>query len=366
MLSSIKAKTKGWVAYLIIVLITIPFALFGISEYLTGTSNVVVATIDGEEISKEEFLKQFNSKKRQLQQELGGKYTDEINFQVKFLTVQSMINERILRQLADDSGYVTTQRELQEFIQSSDAFKVQGKFSLDKYKQLLRLNGLSIIEYENLQANELTQEQIKYNFLDSAFATPSALKRLQLLNDQQRKFSYITLNVKDYIDKTKVDPESVKKFFDENKQSFFESPKVKVDFVELSVEKIAKSIKVNDDELFNFYEDEQARFRTEEERKAQHILVESKELANTIVKQLEQGKSFVELASKYSQDTASKDNGGDLGFFTAGVMVPEFETKAFTMEEGEISMPIKTNFGYHIIKLNKIKTVKIKSFDVSV
>ncbi|WP_143243077.1 peptidyl-prolyl cis-trans isomerase, partial [Bathymodiolus azoricus thioautotrophic gill symbiont] len=270
---------------------------------------------------------------------------------------------RVLAQLADESDYATTQRELQMLIQSNDVFKVEGKFSIDRYKDLLRLNGISDVEYERIQTEGLTQNQIKRNFSDSAFLTPSALKRIQSLNDQERKFSHIMLNTKNYIDEVKVNPESVKEFFDENKQVFLEPQKVKVDFVELSTKEIAKSIKVNDDDLSNLYEDEQARFSTEEERKAQHILVESEGLANTIITQLKQGESFAELAAKHSQDTGSKDSGGDLGFFAMGAMVPEFEAKVFAMKEGEVSSPVKTDFGYHIIKLNKIKASEVKSFE---
>ncbi len=363
MLSSIKDKTKGWVAYLIVALITIPVALVGINQYFTNTSNIVVASVGSDDISKEAYLKEFNTAKRRLQQQLGKNYTAEINLKVKFSTIQSMVDKRVLAQLADESDYATTQRELQMLIQSNDVFKVEGKFSIDRYKDLLRLNGISDVEYERIQTEGLTQNQIKRNFSDSAFLTPSALKRIQSLNDQERKFSHIMLNTKNYIDEVKVNPESVKEFFDENKQVFLEPQKVKVDFVELSTKEIAKSIKVNDDDLSNLYEDEQARFSTEEERKAQHILVESEGLANTIITQLKQGESFAELAAKHSQDTGSKDSGGDLGFFAMGAMVPEFEAKVFAMKEGEVSSPVKTDFGYHIIKLNKIKASEVKSFE---
>jgi peptidyl-prolyl cis-trans isomerase D len=363
MLSSIKDKTKGWVAYLIVGLITIPFALFGVSEYLTGTSNIIVASVGSDDISKEAYLKEFDAAKRRMQQELGKNYTAETDHRIKLTTIRSMVDRRVLTQLANDSHYATTQRELQMSIQSNNAFKEEGKFSVGKYKALLKMNGLVDVEYERMQADALMQNQIRYNILDSAFVTPSALKRMQSLNDQQRKFSYIKLDTKNYIDEVKVEPESVREFFDENKQAFLEPQKVKVDFIELSTKEIAKSIKVNDKDLSNLYEEEQARFSTEEERKAQHILVKTEKLAKTIIAQLKAGESFAELAAKHSQDTGSKDKGGDLGFFAMGVMVPEFEAKVFAMKEGEISSPVKTNFGYHVIKLNKIKAKEVKPFE---
>uniref|UniRef100_UPI0034DF48F1 SurA N-terminal domain-containing protein n=1 Tax=Candidatus Thiodubiliella endoseptemdiera TaxID=2738886 RepID=UPI0034DF48F1 len=363
MLSSIKEKIKGWVAYVIIALIVVPFALFGVSEYFTGTSNVVVATIGSDDISKETFLSEFELQKRRLQQELGKSYTAEVNQAVKMQTINSMINRHLLEQLAEQLGYATTQHELQVFIQSNDVFKVDGKFSVDRYRQLLRLSGFSDVEYEALQTNELTQNQIKYNFLDSAFITPSALKRVQLLNDQKRQFSYILLSVKEHSKNVKVNSKSVKEFYESQKKAFFEPQKVKVDFVELSFKQVAKNIEVSEDELFNFYEDESVRFTTEEERKAQHILVESKILADSIVAEIKAGGDFTELAIKHSIDTGSKDNGGDLGFFGLGVMVPEFESKVFSMRVGEVSVPVKTDFGYHIIKLTEIKASAVKPFE---
>ncbi len=363
MLSSIKEKIKGWVAYVIIALIVVPFALFGVSEYFTGTSNVVVATIGSDDISKETFLSEFELQKRRLQQELGKSYTAEVNQAVKMQTINSMINRHLLEQLAEQLGYATTQHELQVFIQSNDVFKVDGKFSVDRYRQLLRLSGFSDVEYEALQTNELTQNQIKYNFLDSAFITPSALKRVQLLNDQKRQFSYILLSVKEHSKNVKVNSKSVKEFYESQKKAFFEPQKVKVDFVELSFKQVAKNIEVSEDELFNFYEDESVRFTTEEERKAQHILVESKILADSIVAEIKAGGDFTELAIKHSIDTGSKDNGGDLGFFGLGVMVPEFESKVFSMKVGEVSVPVKTDFGYHIIKLTEIKASAVKPLE---
>ena len=363
MLSSIKNKTKGWVAYLIVGLITVPFALFGINEYFTGASNVIVANIDDDEISKEEFLSEFNPQKRRLQQKLAEKYDTDFDAVLKHSILNQMIDRRLLDQLAESMSHATTTAELNAIIQTNDLFADQGRFSIEKYKQLLRLNGYTPTQYESIKAKELTQNQIKYNLLDSAFILPSQLSRLQQLNDQQRDFSYIQLNANDYTSKVKVDEKSVKDYYDNQKESFFAPEQAKIEFVELSLSEVAKKVSVTDDELFNFYEDEQARFTTEEERQAQHILLEDEKTANKVLNLLTQGGDFAALAVEYSQDTGSKDAAGDLGFFTRGVMVGAFEDSAFTMKEGDLSGLVKSEFGYHIIKLNKIKPGVVKSFE---
>jgi peptidyl-prolyl cis-trans isomerase D len=363
MLNSIKEKSKGIFTYVIVGLISLTFIITALYGVDFNSSGETVATINSEEISKKEFLSEFNPKKRQLQQELAEKYTTEFDSILKQSTLESMINRRLLDQLAKDMGHATTGEELQALIQSNGVFKVDGQFSLERYKKLLALNGYSDVVYETTKLAELTQGQIKYNLLDSAFVTPFALKNLQELNDQQREFNYIQLNANNYSDKVKVAAESVKDFYDNQKESFSEPQKLKVNFVELSLSQIAKDIQVNDDELFNFYEDEKERFTTEEERQAQHILVESKQQAEQIVTQLNSGADFAKLAATHSQDTGSKDAGGDLGFFTLGVMMPEFEAKVFSMKAGEVGAPVKTEFGYHVIKLNAIQVGDIKPFE---
>ena len=363
MLGSIRKKTKGWIAYTIIGLIIIPFALFGIAEYSTGVANVVVATIDDDEISKNEFLSKFEQQKRRLQEEMGEKYTIEFDNKLKYLTIQSLVRQNLLNRLAEELGYVTTTEELQEIVQSNDNFKVDGSFSLDRYRQLLRLNGYSDVAYEAEQLTKLTQLQIRQNLLNSAFISASSLKQIQELNEQQRKFSYIRLNTNDYIKQVKVKQQHIQDFYNEKKESFFEPEQVKLDFVELSLAEIAKDIEVSDEALFDFYQEQKERFSTEEERQAQHILLAEQATANKVLDLLNSGGDFTKLAAEYSEDAASKDNAGDLGFFTRGVMVAEFENKVFSMNPGELSDLVKSEFGYHIIKLNKIEPAKIKSFD---
>ena len=363
MLSSIKNKTKGWLAYLIVGLITIPFALFGVNEYFTGASNIVVASIDDDEISKEAFLAEFNPQKRRLQQKLAEQYNTDFDAVLKQSIINQMIDKRLLNQLAEEMSHATSGSELNAIIQTNELFQEQGRFSLEKYKNLLRLNGYTAAEYESVRAKELTQNQIKYNLLDSAFMLPSQLERLQNLNDQQREFSYITLNADDYTAKVNVDKKSVEDYYNNQKESFFAPEQAKIEFVELSLAQVAKTIKVTEDELFNFYEDEQARFTTEEERQAQHILLATEEAANKVLGLLNQGGDFAKLAAQYSQDEGSKDSAGDLGVFGRGVMVGAFEDSVFAMQEGQLSELVKSEFGYHIIKLNKIQPGSVKPFE---
>lgn len=363
MLSSIKNKTKGPITFLIVGLISLTFivtALYGIDFNGGGAT---VAIVNDDEINSEDFYQEFNAKKRRLQQELGEQYTAEFDQVLKQSTLDAMVNRRLLAQLSSTLGHATTKDELRLNIQNNELFQQDGKFSFERYQQLLRLNGYSENQYESIIADEMTQNQLKQNLRDSAFIAPALLQRIQSLNDQQRKFDYLVLNADDYLTKVEVDEASVKTYFDNQKESFFEAEKVSVDFVELSLDEVAQSVSFSEEELHNFYEDEQSRYTTEQERQAQHILVETLTQANEVAGLLNQGEEFSKLAAKFSIDEGSKENGGDLGFFGRDVMVPEFEKAVFAMEVGEISEPVKSDFGYHIIKLSAINPGSVKPFE---
>ena len=363
MLSAVKNKTKGIVTYTIVGFIALTFvvtALYGIDFSGSGKA---VAIVDGEEISKQEFMSEFTLQQRRFQEQLAENYDAKFDVVLKQSVIEEMVNRYLLNQFAEKMGYATTNQELQAQIQSNKLFEEEGAFSFSRYEQLLRLNGYSVDEYEASKAKELKREQTKNNLLRSAFVTPNTLNRIQNLNSQQRQFDYIKISANDYLDKVKVDTKSVRAHYDEQKESFVEPQKIKIDYVELSLLDISKGIEVDEDQLFNFYEEEKQRFTTEEQRRAQHILIEDKAQAQSVLDQLNQGGSFAELARLHSMDPGSKDNAGDLGFFTRGVMVPEFEEKVFSMKPGELSNLVKSDFGYHIIKLNEIQSGDVKSFE---
>lgn len=363
MLSSIKNKTKGPITFLIVGLISLTFivtALYGVDFSGGGTT---VAIVNDDEINSEDFYQEFNTKKRRLQQELGEQYTTEFDQVLKQSTLDAMVNRRLLAQLSNTLGLATTKDELRLNIQNNELFQQDGKFSFERYQQLLRLNGYKENNYEALIADEMTQNQLKQNLRDSAFIPPVLLKRVQSLNEQQRKFEYLLIDADNYLMKVEVDQDSVKNYFDNQKESFFEAEKVSIDFVELTLDDVAKSVSFNEEDLFNYYEDEQSRYTTEQERQAQHILVETKDKAEEVVRLLDQGENFSKLSAEFSIDEGSKENGGDLGFFGRGVMVPEFEEAVFAMKVGEVSLPIKSEFGYHIIKLSAINPGTVKPFE---
>ena len=364
MLSAIRNKSKGWVAYLVVGFITIPFALFGIQDYVSGSGNASIATVDGEDVDINVYYQELNTQQRNLQQQLGAAYSQEIDNALKQTLIDSMINEKLLENFANSLDVVTLDDEVRSVIEMNQAFIVDGKFSEDRYSQLLRLNSYSPAGYEIAQSKALTRDQIKRNLSGSAFMSSTQIKQLNDLASQEREVSYIALNTSDYESQVSVSQSEISDYFNENRSNFIEGRKVKVDFVELSLADMEEPASPDEETLKSLYDDNLELYTNSERRRAQHILVENEELAKELLEQINQGADFSELAIVNSKDTSSNEKGGDLGFFEKDLMGAEFDEAAFAMNVGEVSEIVSTDYGYfHIIKLTDIEVETVQSFD---
>ena len=365
MLGKIRNKSKGWIAYLIVGLITIPFALFGIQSYIGSSSNSIIASVDGEEIALATYYKRLNLEQRNLQQQLGSNYSSEVDATLRQMMIDGMIQEKLLENYANSLKLVTLDEEVRAIIQSNELFQVDGVFSEERYSQLLRLNNYTPLSYEQSQVELMKQDQIKRNLTHSAFLTSQQIERFKALAGQQRYASFIVLSTEKYQDQISVTQEQVIEYFDTNQSSFVELPKIKVNYVELSLDDIEEQEAADDETLRSLYDEDKELFTNPEQRSAQHILVEERELAESLLVEIQQGADFSELARIHSIDTSTKDSGGDLGYFERDIMVPEFDKVVFKMGIGELSKVVETDFGFHIIKLTEIQLENIKSFEES-
>ena len=364
MLGAIRNKSKGWVAYLIVGLITVPFALFGIQDYAARSANTSIAKVNGEDIDINIYYQELNSQQRNLQQQLGAAYTQEIDNTLKQTLLDSLINEKLIENYANSLDIVTLDDEVKSVIEMNQAFLVDGEFSQDRYIQLLRLNSYTPAGYEIAQSKALNREQVKRNLSGSAFMSSTQTQQLNDLASQQREVSYLALNTENYIDQVSVSESQISDYFNENRSNFIEGRKVKVDFVELTLDAMDEPESPTNDELKSLYDDNAELFTNPERRSAQHILVESEELANDLLGQIREGADFAELAKANSEDTSSNEEGGDLGFFERELMGAEFDEAAFAMNIGDVSEVVPTDYGYfHIIKLTGIESETMQSFD---
>ena len=364
MLGAIRRKSKGWVAYLIIGLIVVPFALFGIQDYVSGSSNNSIASVDGEDIDLNLYYQELNSQQRNLQQQLGAQYSQEIDNVLKQSLLDTMINEKLIENFANSLGLVTLDQEVRSIIQSNQAFHLDGKFSEERYNQILRLNSYTSTAYEIAQSKSLTRDQIKRNLSDSSFLSSVQTNQLNDLASQEREVSYIVLTTEKYEDQISISQSGISDYYNENKSNFLEGRKVKVDFVELSLDNIDEPEDADEETLQSLFDDNAELYTNPERRRAQHILVEDETIANDLLNQIKEGADFAELAKTNSVDTSSNQQGGDLGLFERDLMGAEFDEAAFSMNVGDVSDVVSTDYGYfHIIKLTEIQTETAQSFE---
>jgi peptidyl-prolyl cis-trans isomerase D len=364
MLGAIRRKSKGWVAYLIIGLIVIPFALFGIQDYVSRSANTSIASVDGEEIDINLYYRELEAQQRNLQQQLGAQYSQEIDNVLKQSIMDTMINEKLIENFANSLDMVTLDQEVRSVIQSNQAFQIDGVFSEDRYNQLLRLNRYTPTAYEIAQSKSLTRDQIKRNLSNSSFLSSVQTAQLNDLASQEREVSYIVLTTEKYEDEISVSQSEISDYFDANKSNFLEGLKVKVDFVELSLDNIDDPEDADEETLQSLFDENAELYTNPERRRAQHILVEDETLANDLLNQIKEGADFAKLAKTNSEDTSSNEQGGDLGLFERDLMGAEFDEVAFAMNVGDVSDVVSTDYGYfHIIKLTEIQTETAQSFE---
>lgn len=376
MLQSIRDQAQGWIAWVIVGLIILTFALFGIEQYAQGDKNIAVAEVNGQEIGANEFLSLYNRQKLRLQQQFGDMYDSVVEDEkLRDQVLDALVESALIQQWSEDKNMLISDPQLAASIQSAQVFQKDGKFDEQTYKQILANNGLNVARFEYEQRQFLRESQFSNLTQASAFSTNSEVEQIALIQGQQRNVNYIRVDQRPFLSQVEVSDAEVETYFNENQAAYVIPEKVKVDFIELSHTKLAKQVTYTDEQLQAFYEANKGLFSSPEKRQARHILIrvdeaagETLEAAEAKIKEIQDklaaGETFAELAKTYSQDPGSASSGGDLGSFEQGMMVSEFDDAVFSMKTGEVSEPVKTDFGLHLIKLENITPLSVKPLDV--
>jgi peptidyl-prolyl cis-trans isomerase D len=375
MLQTIRDKTSGWIAYLVIGLISIPFALWGINSYLGGGEQKPAAVVDGVDITPQQLDFAYGRYRDRLASMFGGTlpaaFADENTLKEQVLT--QLIEEQVLRAYINNKGFRVGDDSLFENIQSMSVFQQDGKFDKEQYRNQLASQGYQPSQFEAELRRSLEMQQLGEALKSSAFLTPVQRDLYNQINNQQRKLRVISIANKP--EAITVPVQEVEEYYKSHSAQYMNPAKVKVDFIEISVDSLKNSIDVSEDEILARYDSSREQLTTPETRKASHILLtvksdadqaqqdEVKQKIEELKARIDQGEDFATLARESSQDPGSAADGGDLGEVEKGMMVKPFETTLFAMNEGEVSDPVKTQFGWHLIKLNKISGGQTKSFD---
>ena len=365
MLDAIRKHTTGWMAKVILALITIPFALFGIDSYLNQAGrDVAIAKVNGDKISIQEYSNAIENVRNRMQAD--GKVDAAMldSPQLKQSVLDGLITRRLVNAEIHKANFRISDEQLSQHILGMPEFQENGKFSEDIYQKTLAQNKMTATKFENDRRSELLTQQAR-DGLAALVSVPKGVAEQALqFAYQQREVSAAEIKTAQFISQVKVTPEQVKAYYDLHKDKFVVPEQVKLEFAMLSAASFVAQMKVDDKEIKDFYDANSAKFQGDEQRHASHILISrgtsdkdkaaAKAKAADILAQLRKApKSFEALAMKYSQDPSGA-KGGDLGSFGRGVMVKPFENAVFGMKVGQISDLVESEFGYHIIRLDGI------------
>ncbi|MDO8825232.1 SurA N-terminal domain-containing protein [Methylophaga sp.] len=361
MLHFIRDRAQGWIAWFIVGLISIPFALWGVNSYVTGPSDTVVAKVNGDEITRSELLQAVQRYREQMRQMMGEEFNPEMfdNAEIRYAVIDDLIEQRLIRSATDKLGQRISDRQIAQFIQQTPAFQRDGRFDSEQYQMVLARAGFTPAYYEATLRNDLLGQQLVQNVEGSTIVSQVEVERLLKLENQQREIAYGVVKLEDFLEQTEVEESDVRDFYNANQSSYTTPEQVSLDYLELSLETISSQIEASDEQLQQYFIDNKVQFVGPELRTASHILIndndEAEQILAEIQTKLDEGESFAELAKTYSIDVGSAASGGDLGPIQRDVMEPTFEAAVFALENvGDISEPVKTEFGYHIIQLTDI------------
>ncbi len=375
MLEKIRNSKDSKLAKVILVIIIIPFALFGIDSYLSSiTTNNYVAKVNGQELS----LQQYQRTEDIIRQQMTDANTDPSLFesnQFRQAVVDNMVSTELISQAINDYGFSISDEQLRDYIVGMPDFQVNGKFSQDRYDEIVRYNNISPKQLEEKIRNDLAGQQIRDSLNNLIYTPDEVIQPLVNLAYQKRDISLYEIYLDDYKDKIKPTDDQMKKFYEDNKTSFTRPDQVKIEFIIYSVAGLVPKTVITDKEVKEFYTANKDSFQSNQERKAKHILFAFKsdmtdsdkanlkqEAQKTLQAVKKDPKTFEAKAKELSQDPESAKRGGDLGFFARGVMVKPFEDTVFNMNKGDISDIVETDFGYHIIILSDIRGEEV-TFD---
>jgi len=367
------------IKYTLITIICIPFVLFGIGSYFGGGGAQYAAKVDGQEISVQQLENAYGQQRRQMAQMFGGNIPEGFanEPQLRQQALDGLLQQQVLRNAVADSGFTVSDTTLADAIQNIPAFQnAEGQFDKERYTTQLRGSGMSVDQFEHSFREDTALQQFQLGIVETSFSLPSEREQTDMLRNQVRTVDAVRYSIAPLIEETEVSDEEVQAHFDENAESFEFPQRAKIEYLRLSLGGLMETIDVSDDQAMEYFEANKGQYLVPEERKASHILLsldsgasdadvaEKTELLGSIKTRIEGGEAFADLAKEFSDDPGSASLGGSLGQIAPGVMVPEFEQATFALAEaGQLSEPVRTEFGLHLIKLDEVVPEKGETFD---
>jgi len=372
MLQNIREKLQGWVAFAVLAIIAVPLALTFVSSDFTVTSAGFAARVNGEDIPSVDFQRAYQNELMAEQEATGGQLPPEAEEQLKRQTLDRLVLNRAVTQFVRDAGYRVGAGQVVDYVRSLPVFQVGGQFSKPAYDATLASQGVTPTAFEREQQSILAIRQLQEGLAESSFFTPAEFRRLISLDQERRDVAYVLLDPRAIGAGMVIGEADVQAYYAANANQFQSAESATVEFLEIALRDMAAGYEPDEEAIRSAYDADPTRFRTDEERRARHILIAvdagrteeaARALADEIAARLAKGEDFAALAAQYSGDPGSASRGGDLGFAAPGNYVEAFDKTLFALKAGETSPPVKTEFGFHIIRLDEVRPGAVQSLD---
>ena len=358
MLQNIREKFMGRIAIAILGLIALTFVFVGGANFAFIGSNYA-AKVDEAEIGLGQFEAAYRD---QLQQNPAfAQLPEDLRAQLRRNILEQLIQQRVVDNYLIDAGFQVDDARVTELIQRTPDFQVDGQFDMDTYRNLLALNGYEPSQFERAQRQTLRRNQLERAIRGSAVMTPAAYRRFLNLAGEQRLVRMATLNANAVMNELEITEEMIQAYYDNNPTLYQLPESVDVSYVEVRRSDVADSVEITVQELVEYYEFNKDRYQQDEQRQARHILVlfgddeaAAEEEVVALKARIDAGEPFEDLARQYSDDTLTAEQGGDLGVLTESQLPPEIGAAIFAMDEGDIQGPVRSDFGFHIVRLDEI------------
>ena len=357
MLQQIREKFTGWIAIAILALIGASFVFVGLNYSFIGQS--FAAKVDGVDIGVNQFEAAYRDQLQANPQltQLPAEYRQQLRRNI----LEQLIQQRVIDNFLDDAGYQISDEQVTAMIQRAPEFQVDGKFDMETYRVLLEQAGYEPARFEAAQRVTLRREQLERAIRGSALVSPAEYRRFLNLAGEQRVVTMATVDPAAVSAEVVISEENISAYYDDNPTLYQVPESADIDYVEISRDDVAQSVSVSEEDLNDYYESNKDRYLQDEQRQARHILIlfdddedAAEATAQDLLARVQAGESFEELAQEHSKDGGTAANGGDLGVLTRSQLSGELGSAIFSMQEGEIAGPVKTDFGYHVVRLDRI------------
>ena len=374
MLEDIRESSQGLTAKIILGFIILTFAVAGIGSY-SNSVDTSVADVNGEKISQDEFNKAYQAQRNRMAQQFGDMF-ETLSADASYMSnfrqgvLDNLINQKLVDQNSEVLAIRVADERIKDTIRNMPEFQVDGVFDNNRYLAMINQAGFyQSSDFRDYLRVEMTRRQLTQALVASEFSLPYQEGMFTALQNQQRDIRFATISAEQFKAEIELTDEEVNQYYLANQSRFENQEKVKVNYIALDVNDIAATVSLTDADVEAYYNDNISRYREDAQRRVAHILVEfgddeasAKASAEALLAKVNAGEDFATLAKENSADTFSGENGGDLEWIEAGVMDEAFDNAAFALTDvGSVSEVVKTEFGFHIIKLTDYKEEKTQS-----